>query len=67
MTVGELKVVLEDAMDDDAKVTIVSQPTRHPLQYRIERVEVVDDEVLIIEGGQMGYIPINLQQDLNLR
>ncbi len=66
MTVKELIEVLQDATDDSAKVFIVSQPDRHALQYRVAQVEVVNDDVFVVEGGQVGYLSGDLVQELNL-
>jgi len=71
MTVDELRGQLED-MPGEAEVRLAMQPS-WPFEYSIDQilfVEKVEDEgrmddvVYLSEGGQIGYLPGDVKEEL---
>lgn len=60
MKVKHLIAELEEALDGEAEVFLMSQPDRHPLAYRISgiewRGEAGEEKIYIVEGTQIGYV-----------
>ncbi len=61
MKVKHLIAELEEALDGEAEVFLMSQPDRLPLAYRIRGIEwrgdASEEDIYIVEGTQVGYVP----------
>ena len=55
MTVKEFIQELE-GLAPEMEVKLAQQP-HWPLEYRVESIVVVENEVFIVEGRQIGYLP----------
>jgi len=72
MTVSELIEHLEDHVsngDGNLEVRLAMQPN-WPFEYRIDEqstsdVQATNDAVYLAEGGQIGYLPGDVAEELN--
>lgn len=71
MTLGDFRRQTE-GLDDNTPLRLVSQPKRHPLEYNVAEVVVLegdtesDDVIYLLEGGQIGYLPGDIGKSLLL-